>query len=126
VLLFVGQPMDYGSESKLAELRDEAERENVAVYALVLPEAGKAFVSDTFSLEGLSSKSDRGGFKAGVDLGRLVPTLNRAAQAEQGRARVSHDPRGCGRAGREGAFAAGILDEVSGDCTGREACATRL
>jgi VWFA-related protein len=83
VLVFVGQPMDSGSESKLAALRDEAERENVAVFALVLPEAGKAFVSDTFSLDGLSSKSDRGGFKAGVDLGRLVPTLTRAAQAEQ-------------------------------------------
>jgi VWFA-related protein len=83
VLLYVGQPMDSGSESKLAALRDEAERENVAIYALVLPEAGKAFVSDTFSLDGLSSRSDRGGFKAGVDLGRLVPVLTRTAQVEQ-------------------------------------------
>jgi VWFA-related protein len=83
VLLFVGQPMDSGSESKVAALREEAERENVSVYALVLPEVGKAFVSDTFSLEGLSSSADRGGFKAGVDLGRLVPVLTRTAQAEQ-------------------------------------------
>jgi VWFA-related protein len=84
VLLYIGQPMDSGSESKLAALRDEAERENVSVYALVLPEAGKTFVSDAFSLEGLSSQSDRGGIKAGVDLGRLAPVLARAAQAEQG------------------------------------------
>jgi VWFA-related protein len=83
VLLYIGQPMDSGSESNLAALRDEAERENVSVYALALPEVGKAFVSDTFSLEGLSSTTDRGGFKAGVDLGRLGPVLNRTAQAAQ-------------------------------------------
>jgi VWFA-related protein len=83
VLLYVGQAMDSGSESKIMALRDEAERENVSVYALVLPEVGKAFVSDTFSLDGLSSRSDRGGFKAGVDLGRLGPVLSHAAEVSQ-------------------------------------------
>ena len=53
VLLFIGQPMDSGSESTLASLQDGAENANVAVYALTLPELGKAFVSDTFSLQGL-------------------------------------------------------------------------
>jgi VWFA-related protein len=79
VLIFVGQPVDSGSESKLAALRAEAEQNNVAVFALALPIAGKDFVSDTFSLEGLSSRSDRGGFKAGVDFGRLVPVLRRTS-----------------------------------------------
>jgi hypothetical protein len=81
ILLFIGQPMDSGSESALASLRDGAVKDNVAVFALVLPEFGKAFVSDTFSLQGLSSKADRGGFKAGADLGKLIPVLNRSASA---------------------------------------------
>ncbi len=84
VLIFIGQPEDKGSESGLAELRDAAERHNIAVYALALPLAGKDFVSDTFSLEGLSSRSDRGGFKAGVDLGRLAPVLRRSAAVPEG------------------------------------------
>jgi VWFA-related protein len=83
VLIFVGQPVDSGSESKLAELRAEAERNNVAVFALALPMAGKDFVSDTFSLEGLSSRSSRGGFKAGVDLTRLAPVMRRTAAAAE-------------------------------------------
>ena len=81
VLVFIGQPMDSGSESTLAALRDRVEKENVTVYALALPELGKTFVSDTFSLQGLSSRADRGGFKAGADLGKLVPVLNRTANA---------------------------------------------
>ena len=83
VLIFVGQPVDSGSESKLEALREEAQRNNVAVFALTLPIAGKDFVSDTFTLEGLSSRTDRGGFKVGVDLGRLAPVLRRSAAAAQ-------------------------------------------
>jgi VWFA-related protein len=83
VLIFVGQPVDSGSESRLAALREEAEQNNVAVFALTLPMAGKDFVSDTFSLEGLSSRTDRGGFKAGVDLGRLAPVMRRTAAAAE-------------------------------------------
>ena len=51
------------------------------MHAITLPEIGRDFVSDTFTLEGLSSRDDRGGFKAGVDLARLVPTLNRVASS---------------------------------------------
>jgi hypothetical protein len=81
VLIFVGQPVDSGSESRLAALREEAEQNNVAVFALTLPVAGRDFVSDTFTLEGLSSRTDRGGFKVGVDLGRLAPAMRRTAAA---------------------------------------------
>lgn len=82
VLLLIGQPMDDGSESGLDALREGAEAENVTVYAVALPELNKAFVSDTFSLQGLSSRSDRGGFQAGVDLGKLIPTASRGSAAE--------------------------------------------
>jgi VWFA-related protein len=82
-LLFIGQPMDSGSESALASLREGAEKENVTVYALALPEVGTSFVSDTFSLQGLS-KAERGGFKAGADLGKLISVLNRNANAATG------------------------------------------
>jgi len=78
VLLFIGQPMDSGSESKLRSLQDRAEKENVAVYALTLPEAGKAFVSDTFSFQGVSF-AEKGGFRAGIDLATLISVLNRSA-----------------------------------------------
>jgi VWFA-related protein len=82
VLLFIGQAVDSGSESSLDALRQEVERNNITVFALVLPELGKAFVSDTFSLEGLSSRTDRGGYKAGVDLGKLIRVLGRSGKAE--------------------------------------------
>jgi hypothetical protein len=84
VLLFIGQPIDDGSESTLASLQEEAQRENVTVFALALPEIGKSFVSDTFTLEGLSSKTDRGGFKAGTDLLKLISVLSRTADAAAG------------------------------------------
>jgi len=82
VLLFIGQPLDIGSESPLSLLKEQAERENVAVYALALPEFGKAFVSDTFSLDGVS-RGERGGFRGGVDLGNLVAVLRRSSHAEK-------------------------------------------
>jgi hypothetical protein len=56
ILLLVGQPMDGGSETTLAALREQAEQENLTVFALALPEVGKAFVSDTFTLEWYSSE----------------------------------------------------------------------
>lgn len=59
VLIFIGQAMDSGSESGLDVLKEQAERENVAIYALALPQFGKAFVSDTFSLQGLSTRATR-------------------------------------------------------------------
>jgi VWFA-related protein len=84
ILLLAGQPMDSGSETKLDDLRREVQRENISVFALTLPELGKAFVSDSFTLEGLSSRTDRGGFRAGTDLKNLVTVLDRAAAAQAG------------------------------------------
>lgn len=80
MLLFIGQPIDSGSESTLGSLQEHLERENIGVFALTLPLFGKAFVSDTFSLQGVS-KVERGGYRAGVDLGKLVAVLNRKAEA---------------------------------------------
>src|SRR5258708_2061893 len=79
ILLFIGQPMDSGSESTLASLQAQAERENVSVFALALPLLGQAFVSDTFSLRGLPR--DRGGFEAGPDLGQLIACLRGVGHA---------------------------------------------
>ncbi|HKW96739.1 MAG TPA: VWA domain-containing protein [Bryobacteraceae bacterium] len=83
VLLFIGQPVDRGSESQLADLEQQASKADLTVYALTLPEFGKDFVSDTFSLGGVS-RAERGGFKAGLDLGRLVTALNRNARVQSG------------------------------------------
>jgi VWFA-related protein len=80
VLIFIGQPMDDGSESPIAALREEAEREGVAIHVLALPIAGKDFVSDTLTLDGLPR--ERGGFRAGADLTRLIPVLARNAAAQ--------------------------------------------
>ena len=83
-LLLIGQPMDNGSESTLDALKEEAARDNVTVYAVTLPQIHKAFVSDTFLLEGLSSRADRGGFRASADLIKLIPTLSHASAAMVG------------------------------------------
>lgn len=49
-LIFIGQPMDSGSEINLPFLKAAVEGENVTVFAITLPEFGKSFVSDNFSL----------------------------------------------------------------------------
>ena len=82
ILLFIGQPIDTGSEATLASLKEAAERANVTIYALTLPQFGKAFVSDTVKLSGVSAQ-EKGGFKAGVDLGRLIEALGRNSKAEE-------------------------------------------
>jgi VWFA-related protein len=68
ILLYVGQPFDSGSQHGLNEVREAAERENVSIYALTLPIAGRTFVSDTFTLPGLN-------------LRRLIPSLSHDARA---------------------------------------------
>jgi hypothetical protein len=80
LLLLIGQPMDSGSETTLAAIREQAERENVIVFALALPELDKAFVSDTVTLEGLPR--ERGGFRTGIDLKNLITVLDHAAAAQ--------------------------------------------
>ncbi len=80
-LILIGQPLDRGSESDLTALKHEAESDNVTVFAITLPEVGKALVSDNFSLQGPASAAERGGFKASVNLGRLVSVLSRSAAA---------------------------------------------
>jgi len=62
-------------------LEANAERENVQIYALTLPIVGKAFVSDSFSLQGLGSQWYRGGYQGRVELTKAVPPLRRASQA---------------------------------------------
>jgi len=83
VLLFIGQPMDSGSESKLQFLRQAVEKENVSVFALSLPLLGRAFVSDTFALHGVS-QGERGGFRASADAAKLIAVLNRKAETAGG------------------------------------------
>lgn len=83
VLLFIGQALDKGSEARLDLLREWVESENVLVLALTLPEFGRAFVSDTFSLQGVPGP-EKGGFRAGVELGKLIAVLDRASRIEKG------------------------------------------
>ncbi len=83
VLLFIGQAMDSGSEYKLATLKEQAEKEDVSIYALTLPEFGRAFVSDTFTLQGVG-RDEKGGFRTGLDLGNLISVLNRSSNADKG------------------------------------------
>lgn len=82
ILVFVGQSVDEGSESTLTSLTEEADRANATIYAVTLPEFGKAFVSDTFSLQGVSG-AELGGFRAGVDLGKLASVLSRSDKIEK-------------------------------------------
>ncbi len=74
--------MDSGSEASLASLKEQAEIENVTVYALTLPQFGKAFVSDTVKVSGVSQE-EKGGFKAGLDLGKLIEVLGHSSKAEE-------------------------------------------
>jgi VWFA-related protein len=80
VLLLVGQPTDSGSETPLAAIRQAVERDHIAVVAVTLPLIGKSFVSNTFSLQGVS-KAERGGYRASTDLGNLIRVLNASAAA---------------------------------------------
>ena len=84
VLLFIGQPADAGSTGNLAALEEQAELENVSIYALALPEIGKTFVSDTFRLNGYGNQWYKGGYVASVELTKLIPVLSRTAKAKSG------------------------------------------
>lgn len=83
-LILLGQPLDRGSETDLKALKDEAATDNVTVFAITLPEIGKAFVSDNFSLQGPASSAERGGFKASVNLGKLISVLSYGAESAAG------------------------------------------
>ena len=82
VLLLVGQPYDRGSAATLSKLRTDAEAENVQIYSLVVPLAGKKFVADTFRFP--STASQGGGVAMGVELTSLIPTLLRAERTKHG------------------------------------------
>lgn len=79
VLLLIGQPLDRGSDSALSAIEEQVWDENISVYALALPEAGKSFASDTFMVQGISG-ADRQSF-AGVSLQRLIPKLEHSADS---------------------------------------------
>lgn len=81
VLLLIGQPLDDGSKGTVNDLLAKAEKHNVQIYTLRLPLLDKAFVSDSFRLQGLSDQGWRGGYQASVELTRAVPALRRAAKA---------------------------------------------
>jgi VWFA-related protein len=81
VLLVIGQPMDHGSKTHLADLVNTAERENVSVYDLKLPEAGKAFIADSLSF----AEKDKSGVQVGIELTKGIPVLRRSEQAKLGK-----------------------------------------
>jgi len=75
VLVFIGQPQDGGSQADLAALLREAERSNVTVFALSLPQPGKDFASQMLGLPGHAGSGS-------VDLlARFIPMLRRTAAA---------------------------------------------
>lgn len=82
ILLIIGQPVEAGSEAGLDSIEQRAEERGISIFALSLPQFGGAFVSDTFSLQGLSG-ADKEGYKANVDLGKLVPALKRVESAAE-------------------------------------------
>jgi VWFA-related protein len=83
LVLFIGQPVDSGSETDLDSVRRSAEREDVAVYSLALPMAGRAFVSDTFSLNGPRA-GEGTAVRGGVDVKKLIEVLSRRAAVAAG------------------------------------------
>jgi VWFA-related protein len=84
VLLLIGQSIESGSARKIADLQSEAGRINVQIYALKLPIIGRAFVSDTFRLQGLGSQGYRGGYQASIELTRAIPGAVHAGEASAG------------------------------------------
>jgi VWFA-related protein len=82
VLLLIGQAYDKGSIETLAQVTRDATAENVQIYALVLPLAGKKFVADTFHFPNMASQG--GGLGVGVELTSLIPTLLRGAKSRHG------------------------------------------
>jgi VWFA-related protein len=80
IVIFIGQPVEVGSAYRLESLRERAERENVAVYALTLPLFVRAMVSDILSIDGLPK--ERSGVRANVNLGKLIPALGHGGSSQ--------------------------------------------
>lgn len=82
-LIFIGQPMDSGSQITLPFLKEAADKDNVIIFAITLPELGKAFVSDNFALESVGRQEGKG-FRASVNFGALIAALSRSSKAAEG------------------------------------------
>ena len=83
ILLLIGQSLDHGSQATLEVLKQRAEEQNVSIYSLALPIAGKKFISDTVSIGGVSH-DQKGGFVVGVELTKLIPALRQASKTAEG------------------------------------------
>ena len=82
VLILIGQPYDKGSTATPATVTTHAAAENIQIFGLVLPLAGKKFVADTFHFPSMASQG--GGLAAGVELTSLIPTLSHIAKSKGG------------------------------------------
>jgi hypothetical protein len=83
-LILIGQPLDRGSETNLKALTDESVIDNVTVFCYHASGSRKTFVSDNFSLQGPASAAERGGFKASVNLGKLISVLSHSSESAAG------------------------------------------
>lgn len=85
-ILLIAQAGDEGSESRLADVLRDLEINNISVYSLVMPRAGKELVRKTVSLQDAKDAFHRNdvGFMVGLDLGKLVPEIYRAKKAGAG------------------------------------------
>lgn len=86
VILLIGQAQDIGSTSSLSGVLELLETENIAVYSVVMPRAGKDLVQRSISVEDAKTAFKRNdtGFVGKIDLGVLVPEIFRAARASAG------------------------------------------
>jgi len=95
ILLLIAQAGDAGSSATLREALAETERNDVRVFALVMPRLGKVLISEGMwignpdSLSKHGRPSARGGIAGSIDLGRIVPEIYRGAKTLSGRDAVT-------------------------------------
>ena len=91
IILLIAQSGDQGSQATLGDVLRELERNNIAVYSLAMPRAGKDLVQKTTSIrevKGVFGPTDAG-FIANIDLGKLVPQIYAAGRTAAGNDDVS-------------------------------------
>lgn len=86
VIVLIAQSSDVGSKAHLAELLSKTERDNITIYQLVMPTAGKDFIHESFALSKIhdAAVGNGTGIEGTIELTKVIPEILRGAKTAAG------------------------------------------
>ncbi len=87
VILLIGQSSDYGSATRVRDVIEKLEKNNIVLYSLAMPQAGRDLMGSTIAIkspDGVFAPHDTG-IMMSLDLGKLVPEIYRSDKTASGK-----------------------------------------